>query len=289
MNTLAKTESQNVNSAFYIGEVFHKRFGPKQHKFRYPLYMTFLNLDEVSGLDKKHWWFSTRHWAPLQLQSSDYFKHQPRATDISEPDTGKHLKNTAIQTARYLGAEVNASYRVCMLAHLRSFGIHFSPVNFFFFYKNEREKENRNAQYVISEVSNTPWNKTHCYLIDLENPRPSQKELHVSPFMNLNMQYHWTIKSPRERVFIRIDNHEETKKRPLFTAIFSAKHHSINHKSTFIIFLRWPIVCIAIIRSIYWQALKLFLKRVPHFSYQTPKADQCSQTEQTEITEKRPL
>ena len=62
-------------SAFYIGHVFHKRFVPKVHEFTYPLYMNFIDLDEVELLNKKFWWFSSLRWAPLQLKATDYLKN----------------------------------------------------------------------------------------------------------------------------------------------------------------------------------------------------------------------
>jgi DUF1365 family protein len=248
-----------VNSAFYIGQVFHKRFHPKEHAFSYPLYMNFLDLDEIELLNKKHWWFSPRRWAPLQLKLSDYFRDKPQKTSGSTLKTGYCLKADAITKADSLGADVSNINRVCMLAQLRCFGIYFSPINFFFLY------ENKVAKYVIAEVSNTPWNNSHCYLIDLASPAPNEKSFHVSPFMDLDMEYHWRIKEPSSSTHIQIESWRE---QCLFLASFSAKRHDMNAKKISAVFLRWPIVTIGIIRAIYWQAFKLYLKGIRYLPYQ---------------------
>ena len=256
-----------LKSAFYIGHVFHKRFVPKEHEFTYPLYMNFLDLDEVQLLNNKYWWFSSRRWAPLQLKISDYFSSQLLPTAIPTSDAGHLLKTRALAVADSLGAYISTINRVCVLAQLRCFGIYFSPVNFFFLYENDT------AKYLVAEVSNTPWNKSHCYLIDLLSPAPTEKAFHVSPFMDLDMEYRSRVKEPTSATDITIENWRE---RLLFTASFCATRYDINTKKITAVFLRWPIVSLSIVRAIYWQAFKLFLKRVRYVPYQhkapTPKS-----------------
>lgn len=249
-----------IKSAFYIGNVFHKRLAPKIHQFNYPLYMMFLDLDEVNYLDKSYWWFSARRWAPLQFKVSDYFQGL-MTVDHSRHhhNPGIDVKMAAITLANNLGADVTAINRVAMLAQLRCFGLYFSPVNFFFLYQDS------SAKYLLAEVSNTPWNKKHCYLIDLEKPKSTEKTFHVSPFMDLNMRYHWTIKPPTESTHVSIENWRDNL---LFTATFAAQRHAISAPSIRKVLFQWPVVTASIIKGIYWQALKLFLKGIRYVPYQ---------------------
>ena len=253
-----------LESAFYIGKVFHKRFVPKVHAFTYPLYMNFINLDEVETLNDRYWWFSSRRWAPLQLKTSDYLKHHPSHKDSIKDHDGSQLKQLALTTAKELGAKLTDIDKVCVLAQLRCFGIYFSPVNFFFLYANNK------PVYLIAEVSNTPWNNTHSYLVDLKDPKATEKAFHVSPFMDLDMEYRWRVKAPESDTHITIDNWRDQQ---VFTATFSAKRYAINSKKLSAIFLRWPIVTLSIVRAIYWQALKLFLKGIRYVPYQTKTID----------------
>lgn len=253
-----------IKSAFYIGQVFHKRVFPKEHQFTYPLYMNFIDLDEVELLQDKFWWFSAKRWAPLQLKANDYFSHEQLPTTVSKANTGQFLKMRAIAIADSLGANVSTINRVCMLAQLRCFGIYFSPVNFFFLYENET------AKYLVAEVSNTPWNKSHCYLIDLISPVATEKAFHVSPFMDLDMEYRWQVKEPTTRTEIIIESWRE---HHLFTASFCATRYNIDAKKITAVLFRWPIVSLSIVRAIYWQALRLYLKGIRYVPYQTKKTE----------------
>lgn len=256
-----------LNSAFYIGTVFHKRFGATEHQFNYPLYMALLDLDEIDQLHADRWWFSARRWAPLQFKASDYFK---TATNIqSQATNAGQLKQSALTIAQDLGANVNGINHVLMLAQLRCFGFYFSPVNFFFLY------EGSHCKYLLAEVSNTPWNKKHCYLIDVDKPTDTPKAFHVSPFMNLDMDYKWTVRAPLKSTYIRIENWNKER---LFTAQFSAQRHEINAKNIRKIFFKWPAVTGTIVKAIYWQACKLFFKGVAYVPYQnTPKPSHTDQ------------
>jgi len=254
-----ESAKNTFNSAFYIGNVFHKRFVPKVHEFTYPLYMNFIDLDEVELLDKKFWWFSCSRWAPLQLKITDYLKNETPTTKSSTENAGMSLKATALATAKALGADVSNVDSVCMLAQLRCFGIYFSPVNFFFLYVDNT------ARYLIAEVSNTPWNNTHSYLIDLLDPASTEKAFHVSPFMDLDMQYRWQVKAPASHTKIVIENWREHR---LFVAVFDAQRYDINTKKLTAVFFRWPIVTLSIVRAIYWQAFKLYVKGIRYVPYQ---------------------
>ena len=174
------------------------------------------------------------------------------------------LKARALAVARELGAETDSLNRVVMLAQLRSFGFYFSPVNFFFLYRGDC------AKYLLAEVSNTPWNQRHCYLVDLEVPEPSEKTFHVSPFMSLDMQYRWQVQAPAASTAVAI---ESWKQQRIFKAVFSGRHHALNGRNAFRVRRHWPIVGVAMLMAIYWQALKLFLKGITYVPYQRGKAE----------------
>ena len=260
----AKKQKTTLDSAFYIGNVSHNRISPKSHTFKYPIYMMLINLDEVETLHKRFWWFSSRRWAPLQFKASDYFQSISGRTTKREINNNIELKKTAIDIAKSLGADTKNINHVSMLTQLRCFGFYFSPVNFFFLYSQGH------ARYLVAEVSNTPWNKKHCYLIDIDNPETTEKTFHVSPFMDLNMNYKWYIHPPTNRVSINIENWDKKK---LFSANFSAIRHEINSKTIQKVFLKWPVMTAIIVKNIYWQAIKIFTKGIPYVPYKNHTID----------------
>ena len=88
-----------------------------------------------------------------------------------------------------------------MLTHLRYLGYVFNPVSFYYCYDHAG-----NLQTMLAEVNNT-FGETHNYWLDASNRRPSTaaqryttpKHMHVSPFMDMRMQYDWIFTEPGER------------------------------------------------------------------------------------------
>ena len=64
---------------------------------------------------------------------------------------------------------------------------------------------------MLAEVSNTPWNESHCYLVDLKDPGINEKKFHVSPFMGMDMHYQWKISYKADRIIVHIENWNEDK------------------------------------------------------------------------------
>ena len=91
-------------------------------------------------------------------------------------------------------------------ARLRMFGIYFSPVNFYFL-----RDELGVFTHMMAEVSNTPWNERHYYLVDMDKQEDTQKEFHVSPFNPLDMTYKWNVGIPGEVFFMTLACHQKKK------------------------------------------------------------------------------
>lgn len=243
--------SEALNSGIYIGKIRHRRFTPKQHTFEYSLYMILIDLDETEQLDMT-FLFGVNKKRPLNFRCQDYNENE------SEP---LKLKQSIIEHAKNLGAQGKID-NVKMLTQIRCFGMYFSPVNFYYCYQQGE------CQYVLAEVSNTPWNEKHYYLVDL-NLSKNRKDFHVSPFMEMEMDYHWKIKPPSNKALVHIENREHTEfNRIVFDATLQLKRQEFNRSNLIKLLIKHPIMTLKIAMGIYWQAFKLFVfKRiayVPH-------------------------
>ena len=237
-----------INSAVYSGWVRHRRFEPKHHQFRYPMYMLAIDLDELDLLDQQHRYFRCESFAPLSFYRKDYFG-----------DPNSCLKKSAISEVSKLGGNGEAISKVIMVGQVRCFGIYFSPINLFFCYQYEQ------PIYLLAEVNNTPWKESCRYLIDLKNPLPTEKKMHVSPFMEMAMQYHWQIKPPTENLSVHIENHRSS--RVVFDATLALKRSSFSRQAISATLRQWPLMTFSILRGIYWQALRLLLKKIPFVTH----------------------
>lgn len=238
-----------MNSQLCEGYVSHKRSEYAEHAFRYPLYMMWVDLDEVEKLDLVHWALGTNWFNVLRFKASDYLQGEVGS-----------VKNRALAAISKLGVKESFEH-VFVLCQGRCFGFYFSPVNFYF-YKNCHNQ----FKYMVAEVSNTPWNERFHYLIPLDALKVNHaKQFHVSPFMDLAMEYHWRVKTDDEQVKIVIDNYRENEQ------VFNASLHLYRNPLSAQVIKKtirtFPAMTLSVVKGIYWHALQLFLKKVPFISH----------------------
>ena len=233
----------SLASAIYQGVVRHRRFSPKKHDFSYRMYFICVQLDELELLCQRSWLFGTRWYNPIRFSQKDYLPGEPVAL-------AQRISNKVQQ----LGGDWSSG-RIVVMANCRCLGLYFSPVNFYYLYDEQC------CRYLLCEVSNTPWLERHYYLVDMQQQVKTDKAFHVSPFMPMQMQYHWRISELGERALIHIENHQQDK---VFYATLALKRQPFSSKALWATWLRLPWMSASILLGIYWQALKIWLKGIPY-------------------------
>jgi DUF1365 family protein len=254
------------NSYIYHGKIIHRRFTPKAHSFDYTLYMLAIDLDDIEKTQKTKQGigiFGFSWFYPLRFMEKDYVKGEPYS-----------LSERIRHKVERLSGHTDIS-KIVMLVQVRCFGLYFSPANFYFCYD-----EDDNCTQMLAEVSNTPWNERHYYLVNLldENKdKTSKKVFQVSPFMDLAMTYFWHVNPPSssdDSLLVKIENKVVDKDtgdiHKIFDASLVMKKKPFTKKSLLAIWCQLPVMTMKAVLGIYWQALKLFVKRIPFIGYQKP-------------------
>ena len=239
----------SMKSAIYTGILQHCRHQPKRHFFQYRVFMMYIDLTElkeVFGLSRL-WSFKGASLAWLR-----------RKDFIGDPN--KSIADSVVDRIKQETGQVfEGSIR--MLANLRYFGFQMNPiVCYYCFDKKER------LQYVVAEVTNTPWREKHAYVLPCALEKSDQKidfakRLHVSPFNDMDFNYQWIGNTPDEKLSVRLINWKGSER--LFEANLEMSRQEVTANSLRKTIFLYPLMTMKVFASIYWQALKLFFKGVP--------------------------
>lgn len=247
--------TQLKNSAVYQGWVRHRRFSKPENHFTYGFYMFLVDLDELDIFNQQKY-CSTDKFAIFSVKKTDYF----------DKNSNLSIKEKAIQKTVDLGGSPPKSVR--MLANIRYWGIKFSPINIFYNYDEANQLSS-----VLVEVSNTPWNERHYYLIKHpHNPLPTRKNFHVSPFQTSQVEYHWRLKEPEDTLLFHIENLAlDSHRNKLFDATLQLQRMPVTPSNLRQLMIQTPVMSLKIVAGIYWQAAKLALRKARFYPHPKTK------------------
>lgn len=240
-----------MDSCIYEGIVTHRRFVPIDHNFQYRLFMLYLDLEELPDIVGRDGLISGRRCSTASFLAEDHLS--------SKPDIAQQVRQLILDQS----GEASTG-KIRLLTQLRYFGYYFSPLNLFYVNDND----DREVGYVLAEVNNTPWGQRHIYLLwqgnqvsDTPKRFVHRKQMHVSPFMDMEMDYHWYIASPGEKLSVVLENHRSDQR--IFSAGLKLQRRELTRSSLIRMSCRYPWMTAQIIAAIHYQALKLWWKKCP--------------------------
>lgn len=253
-----------MRSCIYRGFVRHRRRSPMAHAFRYPLFMMYLDLDELPELFSRRWLWSARRPALAWFRRADYLGDPGVELAVAVRDEAERLT----------GYRPTGPIRV--LTHLRYFGYVQNPVTFYYCYCARGSSDQ--VETVLAEITNTPWGERHTYAVRSEDVESGvcghshrfAKTFHVSPFMAMDQQYEWRFSEPGSKLRVHMRNLASGG--ATFDATLALRREEISARSLAAALARYPWMSARVVAGIYWQAFRLWRKRAPYHPHPERRA-----------------
>ena len=234
------------NSKIYTGKVIHKRFKPKEHYFKYNVFSLLIDLNELEEINKNIKFFSYNKFNIISFYDKD---HGDRDGSSIKLWVKKNLRNIGI---------ITEDISIKLLCYPRIFGYVFNPLSTYFIYNKHSELIS-----IFYEVKNT-FGEQHTYIFKAQDEKTVQnkckKKFYVSPFIEMDCEYHFKTLNPREQLSVVINQNDKDGK--LLFASQDGISKDFNNKNLILSYLTHPLMTFKIIGAIHYEAFKLWAKRI---------------------------
>jgi uncharacterized protein len=250
--------SEPARALIGFGQVRHSRIHPARNAFAYPTYFLMLPLRSMATQGAGH--LPRNRFAPISFHDRDH--GDGRAESLQWLD--ELLAKEGI---------TDATGEVWLHCYPRVLGFTFKPVSFWYCHRADHS-----LRAVVVEVNNT-FGERHVYLLDqarFGRELTATKAFHVSPFCAVEGGYRFRFMTTGDdpavpaRTVARVDYDDANG--PLLQTSVSGQLQVFDARAVRKALFSFGAMTLGVIARIHWQALKLWLKRVPYFSKPSPPA-----------------
>ena len=238
------------DAALLMGTVRHARLRPVPHVFAYPTFCVLLPM---------------RRWAQGLTQPA-LARNRGAWMSFHDADHGEGGHDALAWLLRLLTERGvhDADGEIWLLTYPRVLGFVFKPVSFWYCHRADGR-----LRAVVAEVNNT-FGERHCYLLDGPDvgwgrTLQADKAFHVSPFIAVRGYYRFrfarTATQGDERLMARVEYSDAAG--PLLITSIGGTLLPLTRANARNALLRMPLLTLGVVARIQWQALRLWLKRVP--------------------------
>jgi len=248
-------------SAIYAGAVRHARYAPARHRFTYRVFSLFVNVDDLDARANLPALLSVDRFNLFSIKLKD---HGPKDATKLRPFIDNLLGKRGLARPE----------QIFILCYPRILGYAFNPLTVYYCLNDGA------VSALVYEVRNT-FGDDHIYVVPVD-ARGSEtslshtrdKQMHVSPFIEMNATYHFSAPLPDDE--LRLVIRETQNNAPLLIASFAGHRRALTNRQLLRAFFQYPMMTLKVVAAIHFEAGRLFLKNVPFISRPSPPADRVS-------------
>lgn len=245
-----------MTSCLYECEVMHRRLRPEQKRFDYRIFMLSV---ELGKLPRKRF-LSFNRFNLFSLNDRDHI-------DLGKPGG---IRGNLMAWIKEQEIECPSDARIRLITLPRVLGYAFNPVSFFYVSTSDGV-----PLFAIAEVRNT-YHEMKLFLVDGKKSKGWQrkvaKEFYVSPFSDVRDFFDFKLGLPAENWAVNIDNSDE--EGTTLASAIRGEAKPLTSGRLLWFGLKYPLLSLKVIFMIHWQALKLWLRKVPYFPKATNRDSQ---------------
>lgn len=238
-----------MRSCLYECRVIHERFSPRPHRFRYGVFMFCLDLAEIDALVRRLPLLSRNRFNLYSFHDRDYVVGESGVRESLVAQLRDHGVTRAVG-------------RILLVTNLRILGYVFNPVSFFYCF------DETGAPMAVVAVVNNTYGETRSYVIQhASTDEPAvftsrqKKHFYISPFIPLDSELDLHVEVPAERLSVTIDDSMGTDR--ILTAVLEGERLPLTSGGLVWMTVKYPFMTAKVILAIHWEALRLWLERVP--------------------------
>ncbi|MEN9864460.1 MAG: hypothetical protein RL748_50 [Pseudomonadota bacterium] len=253
-----------------FGQVRHQRLRPAANRFAYDTYFVRLPLRSLGQNRFDCALFGRNRFNLLAFYDADH-------------GDGKGSLLTWVTHLLHEHGIDDADGEIWLQTMPRVLGFVFNPVSFWFC-----QRRDGSLRAIVVDVHNT-FGERHCYLLtdgaSIANgvQLAARKVFHVSPFCQVEGAYRFRFLqaaraaadgSSQMHYVARIDYDDASG--PLLQTSITGRAEALGNSSVARAFFGMPLMTLGVVVRIHWQALRLWLARVPFFSKPVPPQQKVS-------------